>query len=96
MNASGRCLAAAPFACSKSLFHSGASYETSFCSRITSATLNLLLLLLLLLLLPRLLPLRRPHPWAPNKPPLNIIANTTAMPLDFLRDLIRFEGAPPL
>eukprot|EP00882_Tetradesmus_deserticola_P001105 GHRQ01001197.1.p1 GENE.GHRQ01001197.1~~GHRQ01001197.1.p1 ORF type:complete len:211 (+),score=105.63 GHRQ01001197.1:166-798(+) len=38
----------------------------------------------------------RPHPWAPNKPPLNIIANTTAMPLDFLRDLVRFEGAPPL
>jgi hypothetical protein len=38
----------------------------------------------------------RPHPWAPNKPPLNIIANTTAMPIDFLRDLVRFGGAPPL
>jgi hypothetical protein len=38
----------------------------------------------------------RPHPWAPNKPPLNIIANTTAAPIDFLRDLVRFGGAPPL
>ncbi|WIA30236.1 hypothetical protein OEZ86_000327 [Tetradesmus obliquus] len=38
----------------------------------------------------------RPHPWAPNKPPLNIITNSACVPLDFLRDLVRFEGAPPL
>jgi hemerythrin superfamily protein len=38
----------------------------------------------------------RPHPWAPNKPPLNIAANASVAPLDFVRDLIRFEGAPPL
>eukprot|EP00775_Hariotina_reticulata_P010866 gene10866-11020_t len=38
----------------------------------------------------------RPHPWAPNQPPLNIVANMTAAPLDFALDLVRFKGAPPL
>ncbi|KAF8069521.1 hemerythrin-like protein [Scenedesmus sp. PABB004] len=38
----------------------------------------------------------RPHPWAPNTPPLNIVANASVAPLDFLRDLVRFEAAPPL
>jgi hypothetical protein len=47
-------------------------------------------------LIPCLLCLCRPHPWAPNKPPLKIIANTSVTPIDFLRDLVRFEGAPPL
>jgi hemerythrin superfamily protein len=38
----------------------------------------------------------RPHPRGPNKPPLNLVANASLAPLDFVRDLIRFEGAPPL
>ncbi len=41
-------------------------------------------------------PLGRPHPWAPNKPPLNIATNAGVAPLDFARDLVRFEGAVPL
>eukprot|EP00879_Flechtneria_rotunda_P000425 GHRR01000519.1.p1 GENE.GHRR01000519.1~~GHRR01000519.1.p1 ORF type:complete len:211 (+),score=65.02 GHRR01000519.1:169-801(+) len=38
----------------------------------------------------------RPHPWAPNKPPLNIFANASVAPIDFMRDMVRFEGAVPL
>lgn len=34
--------------------------------------------------------LRRPHPAAPNRPPLNIAANTTVVPLDLARDALRF------
>ncbi|EFJ48598.1 hypothetical protein VOLCADRAFT_90733 [Volvox carteri f. nagariensis] len=37
----------------------------------------------------------RPHPWAPNKPPLNVIANTMTAPLDGLADMWRFAGNPP-
>lgn len=37
----------------------------------------------------------RPHPWAPNKPPLNFAANISAAPLDALADMVRFGGAPP-
>ena len=40
-------------------------------------------------------PNQSPHPWAPNKPPLNLLANATAAPLDALLDLWRFGGAPP-
>lgn len=32
----------------------------------------------------------RPHPWAPNKPPLNWVANMATAPLDFLMDQYRF------
>jgi hemerythrin superfamily protein len=32
----------------------------------------------------------RPHPAAPSRPPLNVAANTTAVPLDMARDAIRF------
>ncbi len=38
---------------------------------------------------------RRPHPWAPNKPPLNLIANPMTAPLDGLADMWRFAGNPP-
>ncbi|GLC41574.1 hypothetical protein PLESTF_001584500 [Pleodorina starrii] len=37
----------------------------------------------------------RPHPWAPNKPPLNVLANTMTAPLDGLADMWRFAGNPP-
>jgi hemerythrin superfamily protein len=38
----------------------------------------------------------RPHPLAPNRPPLNVAANTTAAPLDAARDAARFGlGGPP-
>lgn len=32
----------------------------------------------------------RPHPYAPNKPPLNFFTNSTAMALDTVRDVMRF------
>lgn len=38
----------------------------------------------------------RPHPWAPNKPPLNLVVNAAVSPVDFIRDMVRFEAAPPL
>jgi hypothetical protein len=38
----------------------------------------------------------RPHPWAPNKPPLNIAASAAVTPLDFMRDLVAFGGAIPM
>jgi hemerythrin superfamily protein len=34
----------------------------------------------------------RPHPAAPNKPPLNIAANLTAVPLDMAKDKLRFRN----
>ncbi|KXZ54860.1 hypothetical protein GPECTOR_4g932 [Gonium pectorale] len=37
----------------------------------------------------------RPHPWAPNKPPLNVVANMATAPLDGLADMWRFAGNPP-
>ncbi|KAG2494470.1 hypothetical protein HYH03_007522 [Edaphochlamys debaryana] len=37
----------------------------------------------------------RPHPWAPNKPPLNVVANMMTAPLDGLADMWRFAGNPP-
>ncbi|GIL82772.1 hypothetical protein Vretifemale_11708 [Volvox reticuliferus] len=37
----------------------------------------------------------RPHPWAPNKPPLNVLANTMTAPLDGALDMWRFGGNPP-
>ncbi|PNW71941.1 hypothetical protein CHLRE_16g670750v5 [Chlamydomonas reinhardtii] len=37
----------------------------------------------------------RPHPWAPNKPPLNVIANMATAPLDAAADMWRFAGHPP-
>ncbi len=39
---------------------------------------------------------RRPHPLAPNKPPLNIVANIGAGVVDGVLDTLRFGGAPPL
>ena len=35
----------------------------------------------------------RPHPQAPNKPPANIAANTTAVPLDAARDMAQSRFA---
>lgn len=32
----------------------------------------------------------RPHPYAPNKPPLNYFTNAAAMALDTARDAVRF------
>eukprot|EP00877_Chromochloris_zofingiensis_P011651 jgi/Chrzof1/673/Cz01g24190.t1 len=32
----------------------------------------------------------RPHPAAPNRPPLNMAANATAVPLDMAKDAVRF------
>lgn len=43
-----------------------------------------------------LLCLHRPHPWAPNKPPLNMLFSAAITPVDLVRDMVRFEGAPPL
>ncbi|PNH02348.1 hypothetical protein TSOC_011689 [Tetrabaena socialis] len=37
----------------------------------------------------------RPHPWAPNKPPLNVVANMMTAPLDGAADMWRFAGHPP-
>ncbi|KAG2435814.1 hypothetical protein HXX76_007009 [Chlamydomonas incerta] len=37
----------------------------------------------------------RPHAWAPNKPPLNVIANMATAPLDAAADMWRFAGHPP-
>lgn len=37
----------------------------------------------------------RPHPLAPNKFPVNVAANATAVPLDMGRDLARFGTATP-
>lgn len=37
----------------------------------------------------------RPHPSAPNKPPLNVAANMTTMPLDAARDTARFGVSGP-
>ncbi|MEW5307568.1 MAG: hypothetical protein WDW36_009956 [Sanguina aurantia] len=31
----------------------------------------------------------RPHPWAPNTPPLNWMVNTATAPLDYALDLVR-------
>jgi hemerythrin-like domain-containing protein len=36
----------------------------------------------------------RPHPAAPNKPPLNKVANATAVPLDKAKDSVRFGMNP--
>lgn len=38
----------------------------------------------------------RPHAWAPLKPPLNVAFGAAITPVDFMRDMIQFEGAPPL
>ena len=35
----------------------------------------------------------RPHPQAPNKPPANIAANTTAVPLDAAKDMAQSRFA---
>jgi hypothetical protein len=40
-------------------------------------------------------PLRRPHPAAPDKPPLNVAANVATSPLDAAADMVRFGGKPP-
>jgi len=37
----------------------------------------------------------RPHPWAPNKAPLNTLANAATAPLDAAADAIRFGGGAP-
>lgn len=37
----------------------------------------------------------RPHTWAPDKAPLNQIANPLTAPLDAAADAIRFKGTPP-
>lgn len=37
----------------------------------------------------------RPHPWAPNKPPLNLVANAFTAPLDALADQWRFALNAP-
>jgi len=37
----------------------------------------------------------RPHPDAPDKPPMNIAANTASVPLDAAKDMLRFSSTKP-